>query len=130
MQPGAVDAWDEDIADATVLHLRGEVDLVTTPLFRERLSVLVSRRRHIIADFSQIEYFGMSGVRVLEEVHAVCAREGRRVDRRRRPGYDPPDLHNRRTRPDDSGCRHPRGCPQALARVVSIVAGGVRRLVA
>lgn len=75
----AVDAWEEDTGAATVLHLRGEIDLATAPVFREKLIALLPRRRHIVAEFSQVAYFGMSGVRVLEEIHAACAREGRRL---------------------------------------------------
>lgn len=78
-QSAAVDAWDEDIANATILHLRGEIDLASAPTFREKLLALVPRQRHIIADFSEVEYLGMSGVRVLEEIHALCAREGRKL---------------------------------------------------
>jgi anti-anti-sigma factor len=69
----------EETPSALILHLRGEVDGLTAPLFREHLLRLVGLDRPIIVDCHQLQYLDMRGVRVLEDCHREAARQGQRL---------------------------------------------------
>jgi anti-anti-sigma factor len=59
--------WSEETPEAAVLHARGEVDLWTAPALAERLDHFLQRGANVILDLSDLSYFDLSGLEVVEE---------------------------------------------------------------
>jgi len=68
-----LDCAIEEGPEVIVLHVRGEVDLATTPILRSHLQRLVEAGRQVIVDLSETSYFDMSGVRFLEQTHQLLS---------------------------------------------------------
>jgi len=52
--------------DWTVLHMRGELDLVSSPVVRQSVHAAVAEGRHdVVLDLSEVEFCDSSGVGVL-----------------------------------------------------------------
>ena len=77
--PEIFEAWSEETPSGYILHVRGEVDLLTAPSFRGHLMQLVGRGRSIIVDCAQLQYLDMKGVHVLEECHREANQLGQRL---------------------------------------------------
>ena len=66
MGAGDLGLEDAERNGATVLTVRGEVDIYTAPRLRERLIELVSQGRHqIVVDLEQVEFLDSTGLGVL-----------------------------------------------------------------
>lgn len=55
----------EDLQDATVIHVRGEVDLATAPMLQSALQSAIESGRHVVVDLANATYVDLSGFRVL-----------------------------------------------------------------
>jgi anti-anti-sigma factor len=64
-------------AEAVVLHIRGEIDQMTSQTFDERVSSLSCDGHHLIIDLSQIAHIDASGLRILSLASASCGERGR-----------------------------------------------------
>jgi anti-anti-sigma factor len=65
---------------AAIVHVRGEVDLITAPEFRECMRSTATSNTHngyVMVDLSELEYIDGGGVRVLEEGLELCQQRGR-----------------------------------------------------
>ncbi|HEV8339783.1 MAG TPA: STAS domain-containing protein [bacterium] len=69
----------EELPEADVLHVRGEVDLGTAPLFQDALEGLVGNGRQVIVDMSELRYLDGSGLRLLFWARERSVAHGRQV---------------------------------------------------
>lgn len=76
---GTFRVWSEDNPVALVLHVTGELDLMTAPSLRVRFQQLIGRDRPIVVDFSELQYLDMAGLHALEDCHQQAKHEGQRV---------------------------------------------------
>lgn len=63
----------EEVAEATVVVLGGEVDARVTPDVRSRLPEVVDRGRPVVLDLAAVTFFDSSGVRLLDQLARACA---------------------------------------------------------
>jgi anti-anti-sigma factor len=68
----------EETTSASVLHIRGEVDLLSAPSLQEHLMRLIIEGRGvpIILDCAKLQYLDMRGVRVLEDCYLKAEQQG------------------------------------------------------
>jgi anti-sigma B factor antagonist len=68
----------EETPSVSVLHVGGEVDLLSAPLLREHLMRLIIEGHGVpvIVNFSELRYLDMKGVRVLEDCCRRAERQG------------------------------------------------------
>jgi anti-sigma B factor antagonist len=60
--------------EAVVVHARGELDLLTTPAFEDRLAaVLAGAPRRLVIDLSRLTFISARGVDALARLHASQA---------------------------------------------------------
>ena len=72
--------WVEDSPLAPIVHVRGDVDLLTAPEFRACMRSTASSTTHngyVVVDLSELEYIDGGGLRALEEGATLC-RQGSR----------------------------------------------------
>lgn len=63
---------DRERAGWTVLHVCGELDLVTSPMLRQRVHDVVADGRHsLVLDLSEVQFCDSSGVGVLIAVRRL-----------------------------------------------------------
>lgn len=64
--------------DGTVtMVMAGEIDLVTVPLLRRRVTDLLAQaHRRLVLDMRQVGFLGSSGLAELVEIHTEAARRG------------------------------------------------------
>ena len=55
----------EDVSGCTVIHVSGEVDLVSGHILKMALNSAIATRRPIIVDFSATRYIDSTGIQVL-----------------------------------------------------------------
>lgn len=77
----AIEVSRQATPSASVLHVRGEVDLLTAPSLREQFMQLVIEGggSPIIVECAGLRYLDMTGVRVLEDCHRQAERQGVRL---------------------------------------------------
>jgi anti-sigma B factor antagonist len=67
-------------ADIVAVHVRGEIDMATTPELVERLLPLAeSGPPGLVVDLSECEFMGAAGIHALEEMKAALLRRGGRL---------------------------------------------------
>jgi anti-sigma B factor antagonist len=69
----------ETVGDAIVVHVAGEIDLVTAPDFQAHLEKAVVRARppgFVVADLSEVTFLGSTALSVLLEVDKHCRTRG------------------------------------------------------
>jgi anti-anti-sigma factor len=74
--------WVEDSPLAAIVHVRGDVDLLTAPAFRTCVHTTASRATHqggMIVDLSELEYIDASGFLTLAEGRQLCREHGREL---------------------------------------------------
>jgi anti-sigma B factor antagonist len=69
----------EDHPAGRVVRVRGEIDLSTIALFRERLAECIDGTQPVIIDCSGLEYLDMSAVRAFEDFHRSVSLQDRQV---------------------------------------------------
>ena len=72
--------WVENSPLASIVHVQGDVDLITAPEFRECMRSTASSNIHngnVMVDLSELEYIDGGGLRVLEEGRELCQQRGR-----------------------------------------------------
>jgi anti-sigma B factor antagonist len=57
----------EDLLDATLIRVRGEVDLATAPMLQNALQSAIASGRHVVVDLANATYMDLSGFRTLVE---------------------------------------------------------------
>jgi anti-anti-sigma factor len=63
-----LDWWLKETAGMLVLHVRGDVDLVTAPEFARGVRAAAARTdRPIVIDLTQVDFMDGRGLRILEE---------------------------------------------------------------
>jgi len=63
-----LDWWLKETAASLVLHVRGDVDLVTAPEFARAVRAAIARGdRPAIIDLTQVDFMDGRGLRILEE---------------------------------------------------------------
>ena len=74
--------WVEDGPLAAIVHVRGDVDLLTAPAFRECVHTTASSDTNhggMIVDLSELEYIDASGFLTLEEGRQLCQQHSREL---------------------------------------------------
>ena len=74
--------WVEDSPLAAIVHVRGDVDLLTASEFRTCVHTTASRDTShggMIVDLSELEYIDASGLLTLEEGRQLCRQHGREL---------------------------------------------------
>ena len=74
--------WVEDSPLAAIVHVRGDVDLLTAPEFRACVHTTASSDTNnggMIVDLSELEYIDASGLLALEEGRQLCRRQRREL---------------------------------------------------
>ncbi len=74
--------WVEESPLAAIVHVQGEVDLLTSHEFRECVHRTVRGKTdngYVVVDLSALEYIDGSGLRVLEEGGQLCRQHGREL---------------------------------------------------
>ena len=72
--------WVEDSPLAAIVHVQGDVDLLTAPEFREcvrRTATSTTHNGYVIVDLSELEYIDGGGLRALEEGRGLCQQQNR-----------------------------------------------------
>ena len=69
----------EELPVASVLHVEGEVDLLTAPSLKEHFVELIGRGRLIIVDCSALRFLDMAGIHVLEDCHQRAEQAGQQL---------------------------------------------------
>jgi len=67
---------------AAIVHVRGDVDLLTGPAFRACMHTTASRNTNhggMIVDLSELEYIDASGLLTLEEGRQLCQQHSREL---------------------------------------------------
>jgi anti-anti-sigma factor len=54
------------LPEAAVVHVEGEVDLATAPLFANAIAEAYQTSRRVVVDLTRIGYLDVSGIRALE----------------------------------------------------------------
>ena len=62
-----------------LLHVRGEVDLFTTPVLRSHLQFLVEQGKNVAVVLTEVQFIDLAGIRALEECHRLAQERGSRV---------------------------------------------------
>ncbi len=63
-----LDWWVKDTTGGVILHVRGDVDLVTAPEFTRALAAATARTdRPVVVDLTQVDFMDGRGLRILEE---------------------------------------------------------------
>lgn len=78
---GSVELEHEDLGDAVVVHVQGELDEHTAQAFRERLDALVQGRRvrYLVLDLRQLTFIDSSGIGALLGRYRRLQQEGGRM---------------------------------------------------
>ena len=73
-----LDCTVEDLADATVVRVRGEVDMVNAPSLREVLIDVLSAKpsTHLIVDLGGVDFLDSTGISVLVGAHRRVTANG------------------------------------------------------
>lgn len=74
--------WVEDSPLAAIVHVRGDVDLLTAREFRECVHTTASRDTNhggMVVDLSELEYIDASGLLALEEGRRLCREHSREL---------------------------------------------------
>ena len=61
----------EDLQDVTVIDVRGEVDLATTPMLQNALRSAIQSAQHVIVDLANATYVDLRGFRTLVEAQGA-----------------------------------------------------------
>jgi anti-anti-sigma factor len=68
--------WVDEVADlAVVVHVAGEVDMLTAPTVEEHLSAVCARvnpPRRVVVDLRRVEFFGNAGLALLVIAREQC----------------------------------------------------------
>ena len=80
-------------AERNVLHVRGEVDLLTAPTLRAALAVLVEQRHDLALDLALLEFMDAAGLGVIADISARLATSGRVLTIRSAPPLTLRILH-------------------------------------
>ena len=72
-------AWPEELPVASVLHVEGELDLLTAPALKQHVVQLMGRSRAIVVDCSALQYLDMAGIHVLEDSHQQADQAGQQL---------------------------------------------------
>lgn len=67
-----LDWWLKETAASLVLHVRGDVDLVTAPEFARAVRAAVARGGPTIIDLTQVDFMDGRGLRILEDASQVA----------------------------------------------------------
>ena len=73
------EAWSEELPVVSVLHVEGEVDLLTAPALKQHVVQLIGQGRLIIVDCSALRYIDMTGIHVLEDCHKRADQAGEQL---------------------------------------------------
>jgi anti-sigma B factor antagonist len=65
MEP--IEIRTEDLQDATIIHVHGEVDLATAAMVQDALRSAIRSGRHVVVDLANVTYIDLSGFRALTE---------------------------------------------------------------
>ena len=74
--------WVEESPLAPIVHVRGDVDLLSAPAFRACVHTTASRETNhggMIVDLSELEYIDANGFLTLEEGRQLCRQHGREL---------------------------------------------------
>jgi anti-sigma B factor antagonist len=74
--------WVQEGPLAPIVHVRGDVDLLTAPAFRACVHTTASRDTShggMIVDLSELEYIDASGLLTLEEGRQLCREHSREL---------------------------------------------------
>jgi anti-anti-sigma factor len=74
--------WVEDSRLAAIVHVQGDIDLLTAHEFRECMRRTATSNTHngyVIVDMSKLEYIDGGGLRVLAEGHELCQQHSREL---------------------------------------------------
>ncbi len=74
--------WVEDGPLTAIVHVRGDVDLLTAPEFRACVHTTASSAANnggMIVDLSELEYIDASGLLTLEEGRQLCRQQSREL---------------------------------------------------
>ncbi len=73
-------AIDEPRPDVVLVHLTGDLDLLTAPVFRERLSPLLDGRgQDMLIDLAGLNFLGSAGLAELASAHETATQRGVRL---------------------------------------------------
>lgn len=78
-QPVFYESWIEQAEDATILSVRGELDVNSERQFRHQLEELVDRKPFVVVDLSQVTYIDLATIRGLEHYSAMARKRGGRL---------------------------------------------------
>src|SRR5262245_22411562 len=62
--------------DATLIRVTGDLDLLTTPLLRQRLQSLLERPGAVLVDLQNVGFLGSTGLAELTAAQDTAARTG------------------------------------------------------
>jgi anti-sigma B factor antagonist len=62
--------------DATVIYVRGEIDLATCERLRDVIEPHLGPRQSVVLDLSGVEFVDSSGLRVLEQARGTLTADG------------------------------------------------------
>ncbi len=81
MTEGQLSCVIEQISDATIIHVRGEVDMATAPRLRQVLIdvLAASPSTHLVVDLSGVEFIDSTGIGVIVGAHKRATARGGRL---------------------------------------------------
>ena len=62
--------------DATVIYVRGEIDLATCERLRDAIEPHLGPRQSVVLDFSGVEFIDSSGLHVLQQARGTLTADG------------------------------------------------------
>jgi anti-anti-sigma factor len=74
--------WVEDTPVAAIVHVQGDVDLITAPEFRQCVHSAARSTTHnggVVVDLAEIEYLDATGFLTLEEGRQMCREHDREL---------------------------------------------------
>jgi anti-sigma B factor antagonist len=74
--------WVEDSPLAAIVHVRGDIDLLTAAAFRKCVHTTASRDTNhggMVVDLTELEYIDASGLLTLEEGRQLCRQHNREL---------------------------------------------------
>ncbi len=77
LKRGRMEIQEEKRGNVEIINLRGRLDAETSPIVEKRLRNLMAQdERHLVFDFSQLDYISSSGLRLLIEVARHLTKTG------------------------------------------------------
>ena len=65
----------EEVGDSLTVHIKGDLNVKTSPILEEELTKSISGVKELVLDFAEVEYISSAGLRVLLAMEKTMRRQ-------------------------------------------------------